>query len=321
MASSSTLYPLILILSFISPFLLALEISKRAYLHLHAWRAETDSFLKEAGSFRKGIRSLYPLALFLLQNSRVRAFFERVQKWATSQGYAIETEALCSWYCVILPVVFIAGVLFGGSVLVGFALSIALLLTQNAILGKHEEKREQALREAVPDVLRAMGACSQVGYSLQQSFVQLTSETAEPMKSLFASAVHDLEMGKTTSQALETFRNEIRVSELAFVAVAFEIQHRSGGSLRSVLESARDSVESELELKRNLRVQTAQAKLSARIVSIMPLALITIFSFLSPGFLDPFFESWTGFSLLVLAVLMQLGGIFAVRRLLDVEVG
>ena len=50
-----------------------------------------------------------------------------------------------------------------------------------------------------------------------------------------------------------------RSSELAFIAVALDVQHASGGSLASVLDAARESVEGEIELERSLRVQTAQA--------------------------------------------------------------
>lgn len=90
--------------------------------------------------------------------------------------------------------------------------------------------------------------------------------------------------------------------------------------MRPVLEAARETVEGELALKRSLRVQTAQARLSARIVTIMPFALVAVFSLVSKGFLDPFFESPLGVALLCMAVLMQVSGVAAVRRMLSVEV-
>lgn len=87
-----------------------------------------------------------------------------------------------------------------------------------------------------------------------------------------------------------------------------------------ILEITRQSVADEIELKRTLKTQTAQAKLSAQIVTIMPFALVGLFSLLSPGFLDPFFESALGIALLLIALGMQALGILLVRRLLKVEV-
>ena len=90
--------------------------------------------------------------------------------------------------------------------------------------------------------------------------------------------------------------------------------------MQQVLEITRQSVADEIELKRTLKTQTAQAKLSAQIVTIMPFALIGVFSLVSPGFLDPFFESSLGIILLICALAMQVIGISIVRKLLKVEV-
>lgn len=111
-----------------------------------------------------------------------------------------------------------------------------------------------------------------------------------------------------------------RVPELSFVAVALDVQHRTGGSIAPVLESATESVEGELKLMRALRVQTAQAKLSASIVTVMPFVLVALFSLMSPDFLSPFFSSFLGLALLALALIMQLTGVLIVRRMLKVDV-
>ena len=119
---------------------------------------------------------------------------------------------------------------------------------------------------------------------------------------------------------MAVLKNKTDEPELVFLATALEIQHKTGSSMQQVLEITRQSVSDEIELKRTLKTQTAQAKLSAQIVTIMPFALIGIFSLVSPGFLDPFFEIMLGICLLLVALGMQLLGISLVRRLLKVEV-
>jgi tight adherence protein B len=128
-------------------------------------------------------------------------------------------------------------------------------------------------------------------------------------------------MGATPTEALDVFRHNEAVPELAFVSVALDVQHQSGGSIAPVLESATDSVSSELDLMRSLRVQTAQAKLSAGIVTVMPFVLVALFSLMSPGFLSPFFESFVGFLLLAVALLMQAAGVLCVRHMLKINGG
>ena len=140
-----------------------------------------------------------------------------------------------------------------------------------------------------------------------------------PLGETFGRASHVLEMGGSTEAALQVLRDGSYARELSFVAVALDVQHQSGGAMRQVLAAASDTVKGELSLRRSLRVQTAQAKLSARVVAIMPFILVAAFSLASPDFLSPFFESPVGYALLTLALAMQVGGIALVRRALVVD--
>ena len=115
-------------------------------------------------------------------------------------------------------------------------------------------------------------------------------------------------------------KGQVHEPELVFLGTALEIQHRTGSSMQQVLEATRQSVVDEIELKRTLKTQTAQAKLSAQIVTVMPFALVGVFSLVSPGFLNPFFESFVGIALLLVALGMQVAGVCLVRRMLHVEV-
>ena len=90
--------------------------------------------------------------------------------------------------------------------------------------------------------------------------------------------------------------------------------------MQHVLDATRESLESELELKRSLRVHTAQARLSARVVVGVTIAMVALLSLITEGFLQPFFASPIGLCLLTIAIVMQVTGILLVRRLLDVEV-
>ena len=126
-------------------------------------------------------------------------------------------------------------------------------------------------------------------------------------------------MGATTSEALGSLKREEAIPELKFVAVALDIQHSAGGAITPILETARESVVSEIELLRNLRVQTSQARLSATIDTCMPFILLALFSFISSEFLKPFFTSIAGIALFVIAITMQITGISIVRKILDVS--
>ena len=84
----------------------------------------------------------------------------------------------------------------------------------------------------------------------------------------------------------------------------------------AVLDAAQKAVTGKLDLARQLRVQTAQARLSARVVTALPFALLAVLSLISPGFLEPLLGSTVGWVILGFAVLLQVAGIVWVRSIL-----
>ncbi len=269
---------------------------------------------------RNGVGWAKPLVRIFLKNARMRELVTEAVEDLSARGYVTECESLLSTFCLFSVVV--SG--FGGLVscspvcalaVMGCVVALALFWVNGV-----KERRLKETCESVPDALHSMEVCFQAGLSLLQTFRQVATEVRGPLQRLFDHASHQLETGQSVEDALATFRKETAVPELSFVAVALDVQHEVGGSMQRVLESVRDAVKGEIELKRALRVQTAQAKLSAQVVSVLPFALIALFSLVSDGFLAPFFESLSGMALLGIALTMQAVGILLVRRTLAVEV-
>ena len=158
------------------------------------------------------------------------------------------------------------------------------------------------------------------GLSLPQTFSEVAQQIDQPARSLFARVSRDLDLGYSMNEALEHFKQVAELPELSFVAMALDVQYACGGSAAPVLRSAEESISRDLDLRRSLRVQTAQAKLSAQIVSVMPFALVFVISAVDPAFLHPFFSSAQGAVLLLMAIAMLGGGVLLVRRMLAVEI-
>ncbi|MEC4273135.1 type II secretion system F family protein [Adlercreutzia sp. R25] len=253
-----------------------------------------------------------------MRRPAVRRYALWAQLSLEQRGIGTSPDALISLVLAALVTVAVLGCLIVGSPVFGAAVAGCALVVLCAAVRSDVERREAALRDEIPDALRSLGVCFKAGLSLAQTLRQTASEMKGPLGGLFLSSALVLDAGGTTSESLALFRQRTDVPELAFVAVALNVQHRSGGSLSAVLDAARQSVESEIELARSLKVQTAQAQLSARIVTAMPFVLIALFSLLSPGFLSPFFESVAGMALLGAALLMQAAGVVIVHRMLDV---
>ncbi len=269
---------------------------------------------------RNGIAPLKPLARRLLRVRRVERSVDDVVSMLRGAGYLATSSSALSIVIGGAALIFAAGWALTSNAVGGVALAACAVAAIFSAAATAREKRREAIRESVPDALRSMTVCFRSGLSLLQTMRQVGTEAKGPTGELFLHVAHLIETGGGTREALVTLRKGDSVPELSFVAVALDVQHQTGGSLERVLDAARESIESGLELERSLRVQTAQAKLSARIVSVMPLILVVLFSLVSEDFLAPFFSSFMGVALLAVAVSMQLAGVLVVRRMLRVEV-
>lgn len=236
------------------------------------------------------------------------------------KGYETSALAVGSLAVALCVAWAVAGVLLG--VAVGGVLAFAAGWYAACSAATHMlSQRREAATDALPDALRTMGSCFGAGFTLPQTFHELEKTTPEPLNEVFSRARMELSAGVSVTEALGDMRNHEGVpSELSFLAVALRVQHQAGGSLQHVLDAARESLESEIEIRRSLRVHTAQARLSARVVVGVTLGLLAALSLLSKDFLAPFFSSTLGFAMLFVAVAMQVAGVFAVRRILAVEV-
>lgn len=224
--------------------------------------------------------------------------------------------------CLIVSIVIGAlAWLFSGSIVFGIIALICVPILSFVYAENKKSSAEVSIREQIPEALRCMSSCSKSGLSLLQTFEYVQRETSGALKQSFEACAKRLKMGETVLEALDVLKSFKNIPELKFVCIAISIQHTTGGSLSVILEDARASVMQEIDLLRNLRVQTSQARLSASIVSVMPIILIGLFSFISPDFLSPFFSSVAGMGLLFLALFMQVTGVVIVRKILNVKGG
>ncbi len=279
--------------------------------------AESD---KMQHLLRNGIHPLFPLAKLTLKISFARHFIVRIQSVLEEHDIASSRIALMSLVIGGALTIFVATTMISGSWVFAITCIFLCLILINTWVNKQQDRYRERLREELPSALQAMNACFCIGYSLPQIFEQVALDLDGPLKDVFQRSASVINAGGTIEEALETLKEQTDESELFFLATALEIQHRTGSSLSQVLEVVRQSVDDQLELKRLLQTQTAQAKLSAQIVTIMPFVIIGVFSLVSEGFLEPFFASTMGILLLAIAIAMQAMGILLVRKLLHVEV-
>lgn len=270
--------------------------------------------------FRNGIPAVKPLADLCMKSRWMKGRFEAFCTIKNAKQKMTNPMAVCSVWIVACLVLLVLGTLVGASWIFGLAATLCFSAICNVWLDSKTEKRAREIQESIPDVLRSINTCFSAGLSLEQTLKQIAGDSQGACNEIFQESSAHLLAGGTAPEALELLRKNSLTSELSFVSVALEIQHISGGSVRQVLECATLAAENQIELRRKLQVQTAQAQLSAKVVTLMPFVLIALFSLISKDFLAPFFASPIGLVLFALAIAMEVIGVLIVRTTLKIQV-
>ena len=182
----------------------------------------------------------------------------------------------------------LAGALAGGvasfsalGALVGAMAPVAALLV---LAGARGRARERELEGAMPEAFGALAIALGSGHSLSQAMRYVGGHAAEPIRTEFMRVSFSLDCGVPAAEALDVLLERLPAPGLDLVALALKVSQRTGAPLKDLLAAAAGLVGTRIELKRRLDVKTSQARMSARMVAAMPVAMVCGLSLISADF-------------------------------------
>ncbi|MCL2136327.1 MAG: type II secretion system F family protein [Coriobacteriia bacterium] len=303
---------------------MAFEGLQSRYRRLERKQRAIDNSNKPSFMFdllRNGLPALSPVSNFMLKFSFWQERIENTTAYLSTRGFKTNTQSISE---LAIALCLSTSLLVYLTTDNGFVSCVSIvsapMLVNNQIL-KLRERRNQKMRGQLPDALQCMGFCFLAGCSLEQAIEQTAAETLEPLKHELTQVSDDIRSGLGLKEALAALEERNKLPELSFLAAALEIQHQTGGSLADLIETAAESIRTSISLKRQLQSQTAQARLSYKVVALMPVLLVVALSLTVDGYAATFVSSTMGFVMLLVAVTMELSGILIIRRILGVDLG
>jgi len=232
------------------------------------------------------------------------------------EGYR---EATLQWWLVVLGLVVLFGLVLG-SVLLAVTFCMLAFASSFAYLQFLADKRCQALRAAIPDVLDELAQSLRAGRSFPQAlrFVLDGQSTDGPAIDLLRRLDADASLGRSCSKSLREMAVTTELRELKSIAAVVDITAQVGGSAPALYEQAATSLRQDLMLNKKLKVQTAQGRSSVRLVGTVPFALIGLLSLVMPGYLGLWLSTSGGQTLFALAVGLVAVGFFWVRSVVNI---
>ncbi len=200
--------------------------------------------------------------------------------------------------------------------LVAAAMAAAPLMYVRHLRNKRLTKLEQQLPDALDLLARALRAGHAFGSGLQM----IGQEMAEPIASEFRFVHDEINFGVSLQQALTNLSVRVPITDLRYFVVAVLIQRESGGNLTEVLTNLSGLIRQRLKLLWHVRILSAEGRLSAWILAVMPFALAGLMNVFNPAFMAPLWNDPIGIAIVRNTLLLMAFGILVLRKITRIHV-
>jgi tight adherence protein B len=216
------------------------------------------------------------------------------------------------------------GALAGLALLESYWAALALAAADYMILtvSLHWRKRRRLSKfeQQLPHMLQLLVSSLRSGASLNRSLEVAAQMSRPPMSKDLAIVLRETSLGIPLDESLDAMARRVGCPDFGTVVLGYQIQRESGGSLTAVLSKVAEAVRLRLQLRGELRALTAQGRFSALIISLLPVAVAAILALVSPSYIEPLFEDWTGRSVLLGALVWQAIGALMIWKIVSIKI-
>ncbi|MEI6207928.1 MAG: type II secretion system F family protein [Desulfuromonadales bacterium] len=231
------------------------------------------------------------------------------------------SPALFSLYILLASVVgFCAGYAITKSFIHAGVAVMLIALVVVLLLRQLKKRREEKFTGQLPDVLSILSRSLRAGHSINSAIELVGIEVADPAGELFRIAFEQQKLGVRIIDALTSMTQRIECLDLRFFITAVSINSEVGGNLSEVLDNLAETIRGRLKIQRQVRVITAQGRLSGYVLGVLPIVVFLGMIVMMPGYEEQLFREKLGRSMLIGAVLLQVIGFLVIRRIVNIRI-
>lgn len=213
---------------------------------------------------------------------------------------------------------------------------LAVLLVQNIVfvlliaacaaliphfwMARANSKRQQALVDQLADTLSILASSLRAGYSFLQALDTVSKEISEPSAHEFQRVVAEIRLGRPVDDALIALAERVQSDDLKWAVIAINVQRSVGGNLAEVLDIVAATVRERAYIRRQVRVLSAEGRISVAILAAIPFILMLYLAIVRPDYLGLLFTRTGGLMMLAGGGLLLGLGIWTMLRIVKIDV-
>ena len=226
-------------------------------------------------------------------------------------------EYLGLWLIVaILPATIM--LLLGAHPLSATAMILLGIVLPPMYVQSAKAKRLRKFEKQLGDALMLIANSLRAGFSFLQAMSAISEEMQDPIGKEFALTVREINMGVDMGTALDNMVDRVRSTDLMMTVTAVKIQRQVGGNLLEILVTISSTIKDRLRLKNDIRVMTAQGRVSALIIGLLPVFLACMLMVINPTYILKFVQKPAGIAMLAVGLVMEILGFLFVKKVVTI---
>lgn len=206
------------------------------------------------------------------------------------------------------------------SLSVALATAVAVPAASALWLGRKARRRLGLIEQELPSTLQLLATSLDSGSSVLNAMRLVAEEGSPPLSTELSRVVAETAVGRSLIDGLEAMAERVGSRDLEWTVEAIRIQMQTGGKLADTLRVLADFMRGRQEVRGEVKALSAEARLSAKVLTALPLLLGAYLFLFRRSYLEPLFGSSVGKVMLMVAAAGILIGSFWMRRMVRIEV-
>ncbi len=207
-----------------------------------------------------------------------------------------------------------------GSALVAIPVFFMMGFFPRLLYARMRAKRMEKFEHQLPDALMMLSGGMRAGVGLSAAIAQLVAEAPAPLGQEFSLLLREQRLGVTLEQSLNNLARRVPTQTTVLVVSAMRIATETGGGLAETLERTANTIRARLQMEGKIGALTAQGKLQAWVVGLLPVALMLVLNKMEPEAMAFLWNSRMGWGTLAVLAVLEFLGVYVIRRIIAIDV-
>ncbi|MEL7656472.1 MAG: type II secretion system F family protein [Bacillota bacterium] len=253
------------------------------------------------------------------KNRKFKIASKELSEYLAMSGIKLRaSEFIYIWIgSTYLPILIIS--LSGASTVTAIGFAVIGFIVPPVLVLRARNKRQTEFNKQLGESLVVMSNCIKSGFTFLQAMESIANDMQPPISTEFSSAIREMRFGVNKNDALRHMVDRVQNNDLGLLVSAVMTSEQVGGNLSEILDIISETIKDRIRIKQEVRILTAQGRMSGIVIGLLPVFIILFLMILNPQYFMSFFEASIGKIMIGVSVLMELIGFVIINKIVDIE--